>query len=183
MKKMCIGDRRHSLTILADTGCRSFKNIIYRCVCDCGKETTATANDMNSGKKKSCGCKRIKLQPTEAGLRELYRSYRRDAKHRGLPFELSLEEFRALSTGVCVYCGDTCTQTKFARSHKMTGPGYLASEFKYTGVDRSDNACGYTIANSVPCCGPCNKLKHTKTVKEFDEWIRKIYHHRLSKSS
>src|SRR5271165_579825 len=100
-----IGKRYTRLIILTDSGQRRYKNIVWRCICDCGQETLADTNSLNMGNKRSCGCLSIKLSPGEAGLRELYRAYRHDAKHRNRVFHLSIEEFKAIVTGPCTYCG------------------------------------------------------------------------------
>lgn len=63
------------------------------------------------------------------------------AKQRGLEFSLSFEQWYALiKPNVCTYCGGILGETM-------------------GGLDRMDNAHGYTPNNSVPCCGICNDIK------------------------
>ncbi len=50
-------------------------------------------------------------------------------------------------------------------------------EYAHNGVDRLDNAKGYTLENSVPCCKHCNIAKRSMTVDEFKQWISKVYAH------
>ncbi len=49
-----------------------------------------------------------------------------------------------------------------------------AVNFKYNGVDRIDNAIGYTKENCVPCCAICNNSKSTLSLKDWLEWIERI---------
>ena len=50
------GQRFGRLTVL-DISHRLNRRIIWRCICDCGKETrTATIADLRSGNTRSCGC-------------------------------------------------------------------------------------------------------------------------------
>jgi len=63
------------------------------------------------------------------------------AKTRGLPCDLTLEQYRGLVTGcVCAYCG-----------------GALP-EFGH-GLDRKDSKSGYSTKNCVPCCRVCNSIR------------------------
>lgn len=49
-----------NLTVVKDSGERdSVKTIIWECICSCGKTTFVRGNDLQSGKIKSCGCKRL----------------------------------------------------------------------------------------------------------------------------
>lgn len=50
------GQRFNMLTVVCYAGKSSHGDRVFKCVCDCGKETTATASDLMSGNKKSCGC-------------------------------------------------------------------------------------------------------------------------------
>jgi hypothetical protein len=43
------------------------------------------------------------------------------------------------------------------------------------GVDRKDNAVGYTLENSVPCCATCNFAKRQMTVAEFIAWVDRVH--------
>lgn len=91
----------------------------------------------------------IKVDPT---LPTRYRNYLRRALKRKLPFELSLEYFEELCTGVCEYCG---------------GDAY--------GVDRVHPDKGYTMENSVPCCKTCNMMKYTYSQEKFLNQIKNIH--------
>lgn len=54
------GKRFGRLTTLKDSGERSKnRNIIWRCICDCGNIKMVTTDSLKSGKTKSCGCLRI----------------------------------------------------------------------------------------------------------------------------
>jgi 5-methylcytosine-specific restriction endonuclease McrA len=130
------------------------------------------------GNTKSCGCSRapIKLDKGEAGFRELYRSYQRDARRRKLDFELSAEEFKILATGPCDYCGSCRMQTKYSRG-KPENPAYHFGAFKYTGVDRVDSSKGYAIDNCVSCCNICNIAKNSMSRKDFIAWIQRVHKH------
>ena len=88
-------------------------------------------------------------------------SLKANAKSRDKLLEISFEQFCELVSHPCTYCGE--------------------SE-KRIGVDRVDNAGGYTIENCVPCCERCNRAKFTFSVKDFLEYIDKIYvyQHELS---
>ena len=52
------GQRFGKLTAIRSTEKRINRNVIWECLCDCGKKTEVTANHLRSGTK-SCGCNRI----------------------------------------------------------------------------------------------------------------------------
>ncbi len=80
------------------------------------------------------------------------RMYRYQARKRGLVFELTREQFATLTSQRCFYCG---------HSGKV-------------GVDRKDNEQGYTLQNSVPCCGICNFMKKAATYDDFIACCKRI---------
>lgn len=84
-----------------------------------------------------------------------YREYVRDAKRRNNIFELTKEQFVKIIQSPCVYCGDD----------------------KLNGVDRVDNNKGYTVGNSVSCCGVCNRMKLDHTTNEFIKQCIQIIKH------
>lgn len=45
------------------------------------------------------------------------------------------------------------------------------SEYVHNGVDRVDNALGYTPDNCVPCCSRCNYAKRAMPRGEFENWL------------
>lgn len=73
-----------------------------------------------------------------------WRSYRYDAKRRGLAFELDKELFRIIIRRPCYYCG------------RAGG-----------GVDRVDSSAGYIFGNVVPCCKICNLGKREQSHDDF----------------
>jgi hypothetical protein len=56
LTKNIIGEKFSNLLVLSPTEKRSGGKILYKCKCDCGKETFVTRTDLQSGEVKSCGC-------------------------------------------------------------------------------------------------------------------------------
>ncbi len=52
-------------------------------------------------------------------------------------------------------------------------------DFVYNGIDRLDNALGYTLDNCVPCCKRCNQAKNNMGLKEFRAWLVRAYKHTI----
>lgn len=73
-------------------------------------------------------------------------SLRSGAKRRSLPYELTREQFMSFWQAPCFYCGDA---------------------IRTVGLDRIDNAKGYTMDNVVSCCQICNSMKSSMSVQEF----------------
>lgn len=79
-----------------------------------------------------------------------------NSKVRKIDFHIEFEEFRcAFYEKPCAYCGD------IAR-----------------GIDRIDSSESYVVENCTPCCGICNSMKGTLSVKEFSEKILQIFIYR-----
>ena len=51
-----IGKKFNRLLVLEKTDQREGGSIVWKCLCDCGKECFASTRGLNSGNKKSCGC-------------------------------------------------------------------------------------------------------------------------------
>lgn len=56
------GQRFNHLTVIERAGTDRTKQVLWRCVCDCGNETTATTNALRKSRKKSCGCRQGSFQ-------------------------------------------------------------------------------------------------------------------------
>lgn len=52
------GQRFGSLTVIERVGTRN-RQTLWRCKCDCGRETLSLSNSLRDGKSKSCGCSRL----------------------------------------------------------------------------------------------------------------------------
>ncbi len=103
-----------------------------------------------------------------ASARHLFNCYKTSAKKRRYGFGLSFNEFVKITSRNCCYCGK-----KPALKRKPNDN--INGEYVYNGIDRIDNEAGYTSKNSVPCCTHCNYAKHKMTVREFRDWIIKVY--------
>ena len=102
--------------------------------------------------------KKMRPQKTEnIAMKGLLNTYKQNAKRRNLSWELTLKQFVKLTSSNCYYCGVQPKQGSWIRRRKRLVP--VRHEYIYNGIDRKDNAKGYTAANCVPCCGSCNKIK------------------------
>ena len=75
-----------------------------------------------------------------------YSVYKRGAKKRGLPFELTMEQFMMFWNKPCRYCGK-----------KIDG----------IGIDRMENDKGYVIGNVTACCTEHNIAKQDMDEHQF----------------
>ncbi len=157
----------------------------WRCLCDCGKEKVIAgiAFCYSTSKTKSCGCKHKEICVARGNLavkrkqllrgrvipgapfRELLGAYKANAKKRGFCWELTDEDFRRITQSPCFYTNRIPASIMKACS----GEVYI-----YNGVDRLDNSQGYTLENSVACCGVVNKMKMDLPLEEFLHLCRVI---------
>ena len=85
-----------------------------------------------------------------------YDHYKHNAKGRKLCFNLTLDEFKDITSKPCIYCNG------FSTYFNNTG---------ICGIDRIDSSKGYTIDNVIPCCEMCNKMKSNYDV---NDWLNKV---------
>jgi len=157
---------------------------VYKCRCRCGKITFPTRKALLHEHVQSCRCQRQKemsLRPI--GRREfgesywnyVYGYYKRNARIKGIAFELLLPEFMAITSQNCRYCGAPPAPGRNLSNSRLKAVFY--GTVAHNGIDRVDPAGGYTTDNCSPCCSICNMLKHTMPVKEFRLWVCKVYNH------
>jgi hypothetical protein len=72
-----------------------------------------------------------------------YRTYTKSANARSIPFQLTEEQFAAIVQAPCYLCG------------------LETSDRNHNGIDRVNNAEGYTLDNAKACCGHCNLMKRS----------------------
>ena len=166
------GQRFMRLVVTGSAGNHSNGESLWECQCDCGNTTTTTGNRLTSGNTKSCGCyhkirtRSLFKKPLEfTGAGKVLSSYRKRARESGRVFELDRDYFTDLIQHNCYYCG--AVPGNRWKVHE--------TEFIYQGVDRIDNAEGYTLDNCVPCCMICNKMKKAMSSKEFLDHIGRIH--------
>ena len=79
------------------------------------------------------------------------------AKKRGWEWQIDRETHDALLLCDCTYCG--------------------AKPDPLNGIDRIDNAIGYTPSNVTASCADCNYAKRKMTVEQFVNWARRVVNH------
>ncbi len=135
--------------------------------CSCGSpEKKVRASSLLNGNTKSCGCIRVEKSCRRLGIQhqpirnQVYWKYKYQATKRGLEWSLPDDEFKALTSANCHYCGEP--------------PMNCYQGITYNGIDRKDNSQGYTITNTVSCCNPCNRMKGVMLYEDFIAAIFKI---------
>jgi hypothetical protein len=159
----------------------------------CNKcNTQSTRQGLTNLKVKSCGCEinnkvvkliafnktRIKYNIKDTALRDVYRTYKKSAIKRKLPFYLLENEFLSTIKKPCHYCGqepNRIAKVSHAIKEKQGEINY------FNGIDRIENNKGYVINNIVACCTKCNFLKNNYSEKEFLTQIEKIYLYKIKK--
>lgn len=174
------GQKFGRLTALSYQGWEGARKTLWSFRCDCGEVIIRRLATVRRGEIKSCGCLRWlggyeapnRKPEGESSFNTLFSHYRRSAADRGHAFELTPDQFRALTIRDCVYCGAPPSQSITA-----TKKGRSNGSYTYTGVDRVDNALGYTPENVVPCCSVCNRAKAAMTETEFIAWVSRAFRH------
>jgi hypothetical protein len=101
-----------------------------------------------------------------AQLNSLFGSYKRDAKRKGVVFEITKDKFKEITKQDCIFCGE-----KPSNSHHHSG---IYGSYVYNGIDRIDSQYGYSDFNCVPACKRCNQMKNDMTVREFIDQTERI---------
>jgi hypothetical protein len=190
-----IGKKFGKLTVISFSHIAEFKHkdrlrksYYFNCACDCGSEKLIKKNCLTAkiSPTRSCGCSRIegwkigadkqkgiarpKMQKPngESILNTAYNSYKNSAIKRKLTFNLSIEEFKSLTSKNCSYCHDAPSEKKKKRDF---------TNRKMNGIDRIDSSIGYEPTNSVPCCKVCNYMKQSLSLEQMHLHMLKIFNH------
>ena len=145
-------------------------------ICECGHTTINRSFQKVKNQREciKCSTKKNAYKHGNASFNSLYNSYIKGAISRSLKFDLSIEQFKQITTQNCFYCGNPPT----AIIRPNVDGAYI-----YNGIDRKDNTIGYTIENCVSCCKFCNFAKYTQTYNDFLTHIVKIYDHQKMKGN
>lgn len=146
MRKRCkIGDKHNRLLIVKRLGQNKWGQSQWLCHCDCGKETIALTKDLNSGKKRSCGCLRKELisERKWKGHGDISGDYWRTVQHnasvRDVAFNLNIEDAWNMFIKQTKTCALSGLEIAFSRNIK--------SGEQTASLDRIDSNKGYTIDN------------------------------------
>jgi hypothetical protein len=174
-----IGKRFNKFTIIEFSYIKQ-GNSHWRCRCDCGNERIIAIHSLKDNNTTSCGCAKIyRNDPGESGLKRLYSHYKIGAKHDKRIFDLTIDEFKEITSKNCIYCGAAPKIIMTLRFNKDSKQKEHAS-YKFNGIDRVDSKKGYEKGNVVPCCKWCNMAKRERTVEEFKKHINEIYNHSIA---
>jgi hypothetical protein len=125
--------------------------------------------------------KPFKTEPGHSGFNKIWLQYKNNAKMRNLPFNLTKDEFKALTSQNCVYCGSKPANIAQSVGKSVSKKFSEHSRYIWNGVDRINSNIGYISSNCVPCCGTCNIMKNKHEAQFFMDHITKIYMFQLSK--
>lgn len=94
-----------------------------------------------------------------------------NCKKRNREFSLALDEFIDISERPCEYCGDppSMRHSVMAAERDRDIPKFL-----HNGLDRVDNALGYSKSNVVACCTRCNFIKKDTPKDAWSDFLSKV---------
>ncbi len=144
------------------------RNPYWLCRCDCGQTKPVRGDILRDGLSTCCiSCSHKAKIKDGTGIRNMYIHYRGGAVRRQLDFSLTFEQFEILVCQDCSYCG---------QEPSLRSQGKVL--WICNGIDRVDNAVGYTLDNCVTCCSICNQAKGTLTYEEFIKWVDQLTKYR-----
>lgn len=170
------GQRFGKLVVIKKLQEKSWGGYKYLCRCDCGNEKVIYGGDLNRTSRKgttSCGCLN-KKNVGESAFNHVFARLKKQATERNYGWNLTKEEVKILTSSPCFYCGTLPYQVQV---NEFNG------NYIYNGIDRVNNFKGYTVKNSVPCCGKCNRAKSDYSLDEFKNWAKSLFNHWASRSS
>jgi 5-methylcytosine-specific restriction endonuclease McrA len=153
----------------------SNKRTYWVCQCKCGNIRSFRADLLVSGRRKSCGC--YLKDKGSVGLTCLFGDYKYRSKKRGIYFDLTLDQFKDLTSKNCFYCGVEPSQVSAGSSNVEH------TTYKYNGLDQVVPKNGYSVDSVVPCCAKCNTAKLQLSQEDFKNHINKIYDFWASKEN
>jgi hypothetical protein len=139
------------------------------------KLKSSHANVILKGRGGGCHCSRRRVG-TGSEYKWRYQSYMQAAKKRNLSWEIDYDKFLDITQQNCYYCN---TEPEMRPSH------HKRWDFKFpmSGIDRMDSSRGYEVDNVVPCCSYCNQAKWDHDIKDFLEWIKRVYSHQYKENN
>jgi hypothetical protein len=151
-----IGFKSGSLTVIEKIGKNHSQHILWRCKCECGKNTIVSSSNIR--RTKSCGCSKHKKPPNWSGYERLNGSYvsalKYGAKKRKINYDSNIDakylyDMYLRQDGKCAITGMPIDLTTDAS------------------VDRIDSMKGYTKDNIWWVKKEINLMKNNLSLEEF----------------
>jgi hypothetical protein len=89
------------------------------------------------------------------GIKEKLWTTKRDAKKRGIAWQIKDADALELFTLPCYWCA------------REPAP--------FNGIDRKNNERYYRKSNALPCCWDCNRMKRTLTEKQWRAFCEQVF--------
>lgn len=101
--------------------------------------------------------------------------YKKNARTKGIKFNISKSTFHSLTKGICEYCGTSPKSIRFTPNRKR--------RYTFNGIDRVDNKSGYKRSNCVPCCKECNYMKRAHSKQQFLAHVDRVFEYKTLEST
>lgn len=186
-----IGKVYNSWTVISEAGRRG-KIVLYNAVCSgCDRTFVVQGQNLRTGRSKTCvecgqlrsnkakiGRKKSKKSAEQMRVEYLFRDKKKNAKSRGISWDLTIEQFQQLIFKNCHYTGLPPSNTVNILAHKGLHKDFEENGWiTYNGIDRLNSSKGYEFNNCVPCSSIANKAKLDMSEAEFYEFISNAYTH------
>lgn len=147
---------------------------MWKCKCDCGKETTAYGSKLTHGKKKSCGCGRDKSNNYAWGgygemMGTVWHRVFSHAKNRNLKVEITNKDVWELFLRQDRKCALSGVPLYFAKTNKE-----LKNKKQTASLDRIDSSKDYTKNNVQWIHKDLNSMKWDWDQDEFINWCNLV---------
>lgn len=165
------------LRVISDAGVGANKKRLWKCLCECGKETTVTAGGLASGNTSSCGCYHKETITKHGGWnKSSYNTWRAMIRRCDNPLDKDYHRYGAKGINVC---GRWKDYSNFVLDMGEPGEGET--------LDRVDGKNGYFKENCRWASGhiqAVNSFRPNKTGyrgvgyhKRYNKWIANITTH------
>lgn len=166
----------HDLTPISKGESAKNRGTEWVCMCSCGNETTASAGELISGAKKSCGCRKSRKADKHhawighEGLSGQFfgtikRSCSTRSKGRVIPFEITIEQAWDLYVKQDRKCAISGVEIALVADRTE----------RTASLDRIDSSIGYSIGNVQWVHWMVNIMKSDFSQSDFLDMVGKIY--------
>ena len=168
------GKKINKLTVLdiAEDRYVAGKDILWNCLCDCGKICQIRSSVLKRGKIQSCGCLKQKTRdnsPRWTGFEEIsgsqFNKIKYSAKSRGIPFNVNIEYIWELFKKQNRKCAISGLEISFLPSEGM---------LKTASLDRIDSEKGYIKGNLQWLHQDINFMKNDFNSQKFIDLCKVI---------